>query len=131
MLFSGLFTVVGSLGLYLGSVRAGCILHASLMRNIIASPMIFFDTTPVGRVLNRFSKDVDVIDNMIARSFHSWLGCVLRCITVPIVIGYTTPMFIVVAIPMAIFYVVVQVSKRADTETGHLWHSFFIASQCE
>ena len=110
LLFSGVFTVTGSLGLYLGSVRAGRILHAALVRNIMASPMMFFDTTPVGRILNRFSKDVDVIDNVIAKNFHSWLGLFLKCITSAVVIGYTTPMFIVVAVPIVIFNIVVQVS---------------------
>lgn len=112
----------GSLALYLGSVRAGRIIHADLMKNIIASPMMFFDTTPVGRILNRFSKDIDVVDNTIARSFHSWFGCTLKCITVPVVVAYTTPMFITVAVPMAIFYIVVQVGTnqfKIDTPEMH------------
>lgn len=54
--------VIGSLALYLGNVRAGGIMHADMLGNIVAAPMNFFDTTPVGRILNRFSHDLDVVD---------------------------------------------------------------------
>ena len=112
--------MIGSLILYLGSVRAGRLLHASILRNIMTSPMVFFDTNPIGRILNRFSKDIDTVDNMIARSFHSWLGCTLRCITVPFVVAYTTPLFIAVAIPLGIFYYVIQVGIFSKLQVDFL-----------
>jgi ABC-type multidrug transport system fused ATPase/permease subunit len=34
-------------------------LHAGLLRNVLRSPMSFFDTTPVGRIVSRFSNDVN------------------------------------------------------------------------
>ena len=76
---------------------------------MIASPMWFFDTTPVGRVLNRFGKDVDTIDVVVAQNIHSWLGCFLRVITVPVIIGYSTPLFIAAALPLFILYICIQV----------------------
>ncbi|KAL3875737.1 hypothetical protein ACJMK2_033658 [Sinanodonta woodiana] len=104
----GVFIVLGSLGLYLGNVRAGRMLHSFILKNIISSPMVFFDTTPLGRILNRFGKDIDVIDSQIPNNFQSWLACLLRVLTVPIVVGYSTPWFLALAVPLAIFYVVIQ-----------------------
>lgn len=72
--------------------------------------MMFFDTTPIGRILNRFSKDIDVIDTQIGRTYESWLSCLLRVISVPIVIGYSTPYFLIVFIPLAVLYIAVQVN---------------------
>ena len=75
----------------------------------MASSMSFFDTTPLGRIINRFSKDVDVIDTVIARNFGSLLQCFLQVITVPIVIGYSTPWFLVLMLPITLIYTLVQV----------------------
>lgn len=36
-----------------------------MLNGIIKSPMRFFDTTPIGRILARFSKDVDVLDRTL------------------------------------------------------------------
>uniref|UniRef100_A0ACB8FBB0 Multidrug resistance-associated protein 5 n=1 Tax=Sphaerodactylus townsendi TaxID=933632 RepID=A0ACB8FBB0_9SAUR len=45
-----------------GTLRASSRLHDELFRRILRSPMKFFDTTPTGRILNRFSKDMDEVD---------------------------------------------------------------------
>ena len=96
--------------MYIGNIHAGKALHARLINNVLASPMMFFDTTPIGRILNRFSKDIDVIDTQIGRTYESWLSCLLRVISVPIVIGYSTPYFLIVFIPLAVLYIAVQVN---------------------
>lgn len=40
------------------TLKAATKLHGKMLSNILRSPMAFFDTTPLGRVLNRFSKDM-------------------------------------------------------------------------
>ena len=44
------------------TIQASLQLHNGLLNSIIRSPMSFFDTTPIGRIVNRFSKDIDEID---------------------------------------------------------------------
>jgi ABC-type multidrug transport system fused ATPase/permease subunit len=41
------------------TLRASSRMHDKVFRKILRSPMSFFDVTPVGRLLNRFSKDLD------------------------------------------------------------------------
>ena len=74
--------------------------------------MAFFDTTPIGRILNRFGKDLDVIDTLLG--FHtSWsLKTILWIVDAFVAIGYSTPVFIPAAIPLAIIYIVIQVGKH-------------------
>lgn len=53
---AGLFVFVGTLLLANASINASRILHSRLLNNIMRVPMLFFDTTPTGRVVNRFAK---------------------------------------------------------------------------
>lgn len=106
---TGIVVVFGSLGLYIGNVICGRILHSLMLGNILASPMMFFDTTPNGRIMNRFSKDIDMIDTVIPRIIESWLHCLLRVLSVPVVIGYSTPLFLATLLPLGSVYFIVQV----------------------
>lgn len=70
--FVVLFSVVT---LALGTLRAASTLHVQLLQNILHCSMSFFDTTPVGRIINRFGKDIDVLDNSIPVSIRAWINC--------------------------------------------------------
>lgn len=41
------------------------LMHKKLLDRVLRSPMSFFDTTPLGRIVNRFAKDIDVCDNTL------------------------------------------------------------------
>ncbi|XP_053393099.1 multidrug resistance-associated protein 1-like isoform X5 [Mercenaria mercenaria] len=104
----GVFLLCGALSLFVGNVRAGRRLHRSILENIVASPMSFFDTTPSGRILNRFGKDIDTVDVIIVQNVRHFIGSLLQILTVPIVIGFSTPLILTTLVPMAILYVFVQ-----------------------
>ena len=59
-----LFTFLSIIVITFGTIRASISLHSSLLASILRAPMAFFDTTPTGRIVNRFSKDMDEIDIM-------------------------------------------------------------------
>lgn len=62
-----------SLSFALGALAAAREMHVLLLRYVLHWPMELFDTTPLGRVLNRFSKDVDVLDNTLPQVLRSCL----------------------------------------------------------
>lgn len=64
-----------SLSIYVGTLQAAHILHRHLLSNIMRSPVAFFDVTPVGRILNRFAKDVDVMDTVLPMNIRGWTTC--------------------------------------------------------
>lgn len=63
------------LSLYLGATRASTIIHAISIKNLLRNPMAFFDSTPLGRILNRFTQDVDEIDEELPSTIHALLNC--------------------------------------------------------
>jgi ABC-type multidrug transport system fused ATPase/permease subunit len=64
---------VGSLIIASGAIYASQQMHLGLLSNVLRWPMELFDITPIGRVLNRFAKDVDVVDNILPQVFRSWI----------------------------------------------------------
>uniref|UniRef100_A0A8C3UU77 ABC-type glutathione-S-conjugate transporter n=1 Tax=Catharus ustulatus TaxID=91951 RepID=A0A8C3UU77_CATUS len=87
-----------------GSMQASRIMHQQLLSNILRVPMSFFDTTPIGRIVNRFAKDIFTVDETIPMSFRSWLSCFMGIISTLVVICLATPFFAIVIVPLGIFY---------------------------
>lgn len=62
-----------SIILSLGFIYSARTMQEHLLSNVLRWPMQEFDTTPLGRILNRFSKDVDTIDNILPQVIKSWI----------------------------------------------------------
>ena len=90
-------------------VQAARLLHQALLHNKMRSPQSFFDTTPSGRILNRFSKDIYVIDEVLAPTILMLLNSFYNSISTLVVIVASTPVFAVVVVPLAVLYLFVQV----------------------
>lgn len=104
----GIFVFVGTLLMANSSVNASRILHSRLLNNIMRVPMMFFDTTPTGRVVNRFAKDIFTVDEAIPMSLRSWILCLLGVLGTVVVICMATPFFAIMIIPLAVLYFFVQ-----------------------
>lgn len=98
-----------SFGMAMACVSSSRILHADLLGSIFRAPMSFFDTTPLGRIVNRLSRDVDTIDVNIPMTIRIWLGTFSGVFTTICVIAYSTPIFLAVVVPLGIFYYFIQV----------------------
>uniref|UniRef100_A0A669R1C4 ATP binding cassette subfamily C member 8 n=1 Tax=Phasianus colchicus TaxID=9054 RepID=A0A669R1C4_PHACC len=83
-------------------------LHASLLNKIILAPMRFFETTPLGSILNRFSADCNTIDQHIPATLECLSRSTLLCVSALAVISYVTPMFLIALVPLAIMCYFIQ-----------------------
>ncbi|XP_062546114.1 multidrug resistance-associated protein 1 isoform X17 [Armigeres subalbatus] len=99
---------VGSLTFALGALLAAKAMHEALLTYVLRWPMATFDTTPLGRVLNRFSKDVDTVDNVLPQLMRSFLTMFLSVVATLVVISISTPIFAAVIVPIGILYYAVQ-----------------------
>uniref|UniRef100_A0A8C1Z2N0 Uncharacterized protein n=1 Tax=Cyprinus carpio TaxID=7962 RepID=A0A8C1Z2N0_CYPCA len=107
-LAQGFLVFLGTILLADGSISASRTLHTSLLSNILKVPMVFFDTTPSGRIVNRFAKDIFTVDEIIPMSFRSCILCLLGVLGTLFVICLATPIFTAVVVPMAVIYCFVQ-----------------------
>ena len=83
-------------------IRASRSLHEELLRSVLRAPLEFFDTTPIGRLLSRFSKDLDTLDTLLVTNVGFFLMCVFQIVGSLIAIAFATPYFIL-AIPPAVY----------------------------
>jgi ABC-type multidrug transport system fused ATPase/permease subunit len=90
------------------SIRASVLLHERLCTTVFASPSAWFDTTPVGRILNRFNASVDKVDNSLAFTLQSVVRISMNLISSFALIFYATPAFVFVAVPIGMCYLLVQ-----------------------
>ena len=104
--------MLSTLILSLGKIKAARKLHGALLENKFHTPQAFYDTTPLGRVINRFSKDIYVIDEALPSTVLMFLGTSFSSLSVMIVIIFSTPIFAVVIVPLALIYFFVQVTKK-------------------
>lgn len=79
-------------------------LHENLLKSVLSAPQSFFDTTPLGRILSRFSKDIYSIDLELSDYFDFFLFCSLQVAVSLATILFVTPWFGVAIPPLAFFY---------------------------
>jgi len=94
--------------LALATLNASKILHKKMLARVMMSPMSFFDTTPLGRIVNRFAKDVDVCDATLPGNLRSWLSTFANFIGTIVTIMTVVPLFILVILPVAVIFFFVQ-----------------------
>ncbi|XP_067283414.1 ATP-binding cassette sub-family C member 9 isoform X3 [Pseudorasbora parva] len=89
-------------------VAAATNLHHNLLNKIIHAPIRFFDVTPLGQILNRFSADTNIIDQHIPPTLESLTRSTLLCLSAIGVIAFVTPAFLVALVPLAVAFYFIQ-----------------------
>ncbi|XP_041833390.1 ATP-binding cassette sub-family C member 9 isoform X2 [Melanotaenia boesemani] len=83
-------------------------LHHNLLNKIIHAPIRFFDVTPLGQILNRFSADTNIIDQHIPPTLESLTRSTLLCLSAIGVIASITPAFLIALVPLAVAFYFIQ-----------------------
>ena len=80
--------------LFAGSLSASRNLHIRLLNSITRASFPFYDATPMGQIVNRFSRDIETIDQQLAPVLLGFQHAALSALTIWIVVAVTTPFFI-------------------------------------
>ncbi|CAL9735628.1 bile pigment transporter 1 [Monosporozyma servazzii] len=90
------------------SIRASKKLYGTMSVAVIYSPMEFFNTTPLGRVVNRFSTDMDMVDTSLHHILMAFFQSIMSCFVTIVLVGVSLPFFLVLTSILAIFYIYYQ-----------------------
>ncbi|KAH0954120.1 hypothetical protein HN011_011629 [Eciton burchellii] len=104
ILLSFLYNVAGQWA----GARARRRLHQEAVIGLLDAPISFFDSNPTGKILNRFSADMGVIDKKISTSIKRLTSFVLLCSSAMIVNVIISPWFLIAAVPTSCAYYVFQ-----------------------
>lgn len=102
---SFLFTVVASFCFYVTTLKASENLHDELTKAVIRAPILFFDTNPVGRILNRFSKDIGNLDDRLPAIFLFSVELCLYFISATILSAVTNVWLFITCVPLTMLFV--------------------------
>lgn len=89
-------------------IRAGQNMHDNMLNSILGTSIRFFDATPIGRILQRFSRDIESVDVHLQWSFESAVRVFLQVLSSMILIFMLVPLMIFIAIPVLFLYYQVQ-----------------------
>ncbi|XP_005099201.2 multidrug resistance-associated protein 4 [Aplysia californica] len=103
-----LFGLVRALLFFKIAVDASQTLHNQMFARILRSPISFFDNNPVGRILNRFSKDVGHMDDLLPVTFFDFIQCSLLILGIVLVAGVVNPYVFIPTVPLGIMFVIVR-----------------------
>uniref|UniRef100_A0A8C0VF94 ABC-type glutathione-S-conjugate transporter n=1 Tax=Cyanistes caeruleus TaxID=156563 RepID=A0A8C0VF94_CYACU len=110
----GSFKFACTAAVLLGGVLASHQLFLQLLSNVMRSPMLFFEQTPIGHLLNRFSKDMDAVDSVIPDKLKSVLGFLFNLLEIYLVIVVATPWALMAIVPLTVLYAHFYVSTSCQ-----------------
>ena len=115
---SFIFLIIRAFGFYLVSLRCSERLHNKMVAAILQAPVLFFDSNPVGRIMNRFSKDVGCMDEVIPRKFLSAVQLVLLMFTSVLLPTVINSWLLFAVVPLPLFAVLAGLISRYYLKTS-------------
>jgi ABC-type multidrug transport system fused ATPase/permease subunit len=98
-------------------IQAGKNMHDKMLSSVLRAPIRFFDSTPVGRILQRFSRDIESVDVYLQWSFNGAVHCWLQVLVSVSLIVSVMPLMIFVIVPvMSVYYVLQRDYRRPARE---------------
>ncbi|XP_037884218.1 multidrug resistance-associated protein 1 isoform X11 [Glossina fuscipes] len=99
---------LASIALAIGSLYSSRAVFLTMLSKVLRWPLELFDTTPLGRIVSRFSKDIDTCDTVIPSVLLQFLNTCFGVLATIVVISISTPIFLAVIIPIAFLYYFAQ-----------------------
>ncbi|KAJ3210100.1 Multidrug resistance-associated protein 1 [Dinochytrium kinnereticum] len=100
---------------------AGKQIHKDTMAGLLLAPMSFFDSQPIGRILNRLSKDIESIDRQIWMLLLNFFFALSMILSALVSLAYTTPyVLILFGLLLVVFSFFLQLYRSSSRELKRL-----------
>ena len=115
------FAMLRAFLFYYVSLRSSEQLHDRMTLSILKAPVLFIDTNPVGRILNRFSKDVGSMDEVLPNFFLNSIQLVLYATSATLLPALLNPWVFLAVVPVVISFVcIVKYYLKSSRELKRL-----------
>ncbi|CAM8929378.1 unnamed protein product [Rhodiola kirilowii] len=114
-LVNSLLTLIRAFSFAYGGLRAAVLMHDQLIIKLAGAPVSFFDETPGGRILNRFSSDLYTIDDSLPFISNILLANSVALLGIVAVLSYVQVIFLVVLLPFWFLYSKLQFYYRSTS----------------
>lgn len=104
-------------------IKSGKNMHDKMLSSVLSAPVRFFDSTPVGRIIQRFSRDIESVDVYLQWSFISVVNCLLQITVSVCLILALVPFMIVVIAPVLFAYYIIQKNYRSPAREAKRFDS--------
>ncbi|KAG0210814.1 hypothetical protein BGX28_008950 [Mortierella sp. GBA30] len=98
------FSVLADYFAIFGNIEGSRTLHARLLKSVSRAKVRFFDTVPIGRVINRFSADMATVDEQVLRELMSFMNAAIVLAGIIAIISINTPTFLIIAVFIVAVY---------------------------
>ncbi|XP_053917428.1 ATP-binding cassette sub-family C member 10 isoform X2 [Cuculus canorus] len=119
---NSLFTILRAFLFAYGAIRAATVIHNRLLQRALKATVTFFDTTPTGRILNRFSSDLYCVDDSLPFILNIFLANMYGLLGMLVIITYGIPWTGLVLLPLgALYFSIQRYYRRTSRELKRLY----------
>lgn len=127
--YYALYTIMGVIALTVRAVtlaqhRLGTslTLHEEMIQSVFGAPVAFFDVTPQGRILNRFSSDMVIVDEELSQSISQLTNSLFSVFgAIAAIAAATQGIFLILCVPLVVLYEKIQrYFRKSNTAIARL-----------
>ena len=104
-----IFAIFRAYAFLMASVKCSKRLHEKMVVAVLQAPVLFFDSNPLGRIMNRFSKDIGCLDEVLPKIFLLSIQMFLFLVTGFLVPVVANPWLLLVFVPLAVVTVCISI----------------------
>jgi ATP-binding cassette subfamily C (CFTR/MRP) protein 1 len=116
-----IFSWINCMVFVIGGFIASQVMHSRALQRLLASPIRFFDSTPSGRIINRFGKDTDVVDSNLPDELNNLFITFGLVISAVVVTSFSNPVLVLpVLVPIGIGYFIQRIYRHGSRQLQRL-----------